>query len=72
MMNDTGGERQAGGDEPAGLCATCAHMQIVTSGRGSRFYMCRLSFTDPRFARYPPIPVIACAGHEPRGPHSAP
>jgi len=40
-------------------------MQRVTSARGSTFYLCRRSFTDPRFARYPPIPVLVCAGFEP-------
>jgi hypothetical protein len=37
-------------------------MQRVTSARGSTFYLCRLSFVDARFPRYPPIPVVACAG----------
>jgi hypothetical protein len=39
-------------------------MQRVTSARGSTFYQCRLSFADARFPRYPPIPVVACAGFE--------
>jgi len=39
----------------------------VTSSRGSRFYLCRLSFTDPRFARYPTLPVLACSGYIERG-----
>jgi hypothetical protein len=26
--------------------------------------MCELSKTDPRFPRYPPLPVIVCAGYE--------
>jgi 3-isopropylmalate/(R)-2-methylmalate dehydratase large subunit len=45
-------------------------VQIVTSARGSRFYLCRLSFVDPRFPRYPPIPVLQCAGYRsvPEGP----
>ena len=59
-------------DERAGLCATCVHAQVVPSSRGSVFSLCRLSFTDPRFPRYPPLPVIACAGyvrtHEPTNP----
>jgi hypothetical protein len=70
MMNDRpeAGQVQLG---PAGLCDGCAHVQIVTSARGSRFYLCRLSFTDPRFPRYPPIPVLQCAGFTPeRGPAS--
>ena len=63
-MNDRPSQRQV--PDAAGLCATCLHLQVVNSARGSTFYLCRRSLTDPRFARYPPIPVIACAGFEPR------
>ena len=58
MMNDPRRSGQADGSR-AGLCERCAHVQIVTSARGSRFYLCRLSFSDPRFPRYPPIPGAA-------------
>ena len=63
-MNDPRRSGQADGSR-AGLCQACAHVQIVTSARGSRFYLCRLSFSDPRFPRYPPIPVLRCAGYQP-------
>jgi len=46
----------------AGLCAACRHVRIVRSDRGSIFYQCRLSFTDPRFVPYPRLPVLRCAG----------
>jgi hypothetical protein len=49
----------------AGLCETCRHMRQIVSDRGSVFYLCQLSATDPRFARYPRIPVIACTGFVP-------
>jgi len=63
-MNDPRRSGQA--DEGrAGLCEGCVHVQIVTSARGSRFYLCRLSFSDARFPRYPPIPVLRCAGYQP-------
>ena len=62
-MNDRPPQRQV--SSPAGLCAGCRHVQLVQSARGSTFYLCRLSFTDPRFPRYPPIPVLACGGFEP-------
>ena len=65
-MNDSRRPGQAGEDGRAGLCANCAHVQIITSDRGSRFFMCRRSLTDPRFRRYPPIPVLSCMGYEPR------
>jgi hypothetical protein len=66
MMNDhqRNGQAQAGS---AGLCDRCAHVQIVTSARGSRFYLCRMSQVDSRFPKYPAIPVIACAGFTPAG-----
>jgi hypothetical protein len=61
MMNDRRPDGQVQ-PPPAGLCDRCVHLQIVTSAKGSRFYLCRLSFTDPRFPRYPPLPVLACSG----------
>jgi hypothetical protein len=48
-----------------GLCASCVHVQHVTSSRGSEFYLCRRSLTDPRYPRYPVLPVVQCAGYEP-------
>jgi hypothetical protein len=64
MMDDKRRSEQAQAGR-AGLCEACAHAQIVTSSRGSRFYLCRLSFSDPRYPRYPPLPVLACKGYTP-------
>ena len=50
-------------DDVAGLCASCVHMRIVESARGSRFVLCGLSATDPRFAKYPRLPVVQCSGY---------
>ncbi len=47
----------------AGLCGTCAHARVVPSSRGAEFYLCRLSLTDPRFPRYPSLPVVTCPGY---------
>jgi hypothetical protein len=63
MMNDPRGSRQVF-DGRAGLCTSCAHVQIIRSARGSEFFLCRLSVSDPRFPRYPPLPVLECAGYE--------
>jgi len=52
-----------------GLCMTCRHGRIVRGAR-STFWRCRLSDTDARFARYPTLPVLACAGHTPMEPDS--
>lgn len=46
----------------AGLCNACLHQQVVRSGRGSLFSLCRRHKTDPRFGKYPPIPVRDCPG----------
>ena len=54
-----------------GLCETCAWVRIVTNRRGSVFYRCLradMDPPDPRFVRYPPLPVLQCPGYEPRGP----
>ena len=46
------------------LCETCARMREVITPKGSRFLLCRLSQTDPAFAKYPPQPVVHCAGYQ--------
>ena len=50
----------------AGLCASCTHASVITSSRGSRFYLCQMSLTDPAFPRYPQLPVLACRGYLPQ------
>lgn len=47
----------------AGLCASCVHVEVITSSRGSIFYLCRLSFTDAGFPKYPALPVLNCVGY---------
>jgi hypothetical protein len=49
---------------PAGLCANCEHLRLLESAR-SVFARCGLASVDPRFRRYPPLPVRACTGYEP-------
>jgi hypothetical protein len=46
----------------AGLCSTCMHARRIESSQGSVFYLCELSFTHPRFTKYPRLPVISCDG----------
>ena len=70
-MSDEGNDADPGDPPPpipstAGLCAACVHARLIVSSRGSRFVLCERSRTDPRFPRYPPLPVVACAGFEPR------
>jgi hypothetical protein len=51
--------------ENIGLCVKCRHVETIVSTRGSTFYLCQLSLTDPRFPKYPTLPVLACAGYQP-------
>jgi hypothetical protein len=48
-----------------GLCGRCRHGRAIRSDRGSTFWLCRRSESDPRFPRYPALPVVACVGFEP-------
>jgi hypothetical protein len=50
-------------DARVGLCLTCRHARTVETPR-SRFWLCRLSADDPRFERYPRLPVLSCPGYE--------
>jgi hypothetical protein len=45
-----------------GLCASCVHVRIITSDRGSTFLRCGLSDRNPRFPKYPRLPVLVCTG----------
>ena len=51
----------------SGLCATCVHLKLLRSQRESVFFFCLRSESDPRFTRYPPVPVLRCDGHETQG-----
>jgi hypothetical protein len=56
---------EARDDAPrSSLCPRCAHVQIVVSGKGSTFYLCRRSRTDPLYPKYPAQPVAFCPGYE--------
>ena len=59
-----------GPDVDAGLCASFTHAEVVTSARASVFHLCRLSFQDPRFRKYPSLPVVACTGYRSSDPTS--
>ena len=47
----------------AGLCDTCKHQKLVRNTRGSVFSMCGRAKFDPRFAKYPRLPVRECPGY---------
>jgi len=63
MMDDSAESGQ--GTAAEGLCATCRHARRLANDRGSQFVLCERAKTDPRYPRYPPLPVRRCPGHEP-------
>ncbi len=59
-MNDSPNAGQAG---RWGLCASCAHARVIASDRGAVFVQCALAKEDPRYPKYPVVPVRACEGY---------
>jgi len=58
--------------ERVGLCAECVHGRRVVSAKGSEFWLCAKSETDPRFPKYPRLPVLQCNGYaRSESPHPA-
>ena len=51
-------------DRARGLCGSCRHARHVESSSGSAFVQCRLAERDPRFDKWPRLPVLACTGYE--------
>ena len=47
-----------------GLCADCVHARRLESAKGSQFLLCQLSQSDPRFPKYPRLPVLNCSGYK--------
>ena len=43
-----------------GLCERCRNAHRIESGRGSVFWRCRESERDPRWPKYPRLPVLEC------------
>jgi len=52
-------------DAAIGLCASCVHAQQVPTPHAV-YWRCRLSATDPRFDKYPRLPVLSCIGYRAR------
>ena len=52
-----------GDNVSAGLCEDCRFARVIRSDRGSAYWRCDLSLSDPRFAKYPRLPVVTCSGH---------
>lgn len=52
----------SGAGPAPGLCGNCAHARVIRTRKGGRFFLCLLSRVDPRFRRYPQLPVLECSG----------
>jgi hypothetical protein len=61
-MRVTDAATPANREPDAGLCNACLHARRIESSRGSAFYLCELSLTDPHFPKYPRLPVLSCEG----------
>lgn len=51
-------------DPSVGLCSICIHARRVANTRGSIFWLCDRALADPRFRKYPALPVVSCFGFE--------
>jgi hypothetical protein len=61
--------------QPPSLCEACRHCRVITSGKGSRFFLCEAALANTQLPKYPPQPVIRCAAYEPpevREPEQSP
>ena len=63
MANDADSGQHAT-DRAVGLCGRCTFAQQIPSSRGSVFWLCERAESDPRFRKYPPLPVRHCVGFE--------
>jgi len=54
----------AGEAQSAGLCFDCEHCRTLQSAKGSVFRRCGRHDREPGFRKYPPLPVLLCAGFE--------
>jgi hypothetical protein len=54
------------GSMQIGLCADCRFMRRIESDRGSVFHLCGRSVSEPRFPKYPRLPVLQCEGYDPK------
>jgi hypothetical protein len=46
-----------------GVCAECQHARRIVSAKGSTFWLCERSVSEPsKFPKYPRLPVLRCEG----------
>lgn len=61
--------RRLGADP--GLCGGCAHANLTVTKRDTAYLRCLRAESDPRFLRYPRLPVGRCPGFEQWAPAEA-
>ncbi len=49
---------------PPGLCGDCLHARALTTARGGTILQCLRAAADPRFDKWPRLPMLSCPGHE--------
>ena len=49
------------------LCDVCVFRRVIISDKGSQFMLCEKSKADPRYPKYPRLPVVECDGFAPEG-----
>ena len=62
-LSEVGSIKESSASESS-LCNTCRHVKENRNDRGSVFFYCRKSESDPAFPKYPPLPVRVCPGYE--------
>jgi hypothetical protein len=48
-----------------GLCAACSFARKLSTKSSSTIYLCERSKDEPRFPKYPSLPVLRCDGFRP-------
>jgi hypothetical protein len=52
-------------EPPPGLCGECRHARALTSSGGATYYQCLRAEADPRYSKWPRLPILQCPGFEP-------
>jgi hypothetical protein len=45
-----------------GLCGSCVHASVKTTGKGTTYLRCTRAAWDDRLPKYPRLPVVSCVG----------
>ena len=48
----------------AGLCAGCRHAKRLATKTGAPIFQCARAANEPRYAKFPRLPVSSCVGFE--------